>query len=63
MPDGTTNSAQVTNTCVPAGERPNKMPIFISGVRDTHAFLACLRASCPGGPIKKRDVDGRTINS
>jgi hypothetical protein len=49
MPDGTTNSAQVTNTCVLARQRPNKTPIFISGVRDTRAFLACLRASCPGG--------------
>ena len=25
------------------------MPIFISGVTDTRAFLAWLRASCPGG--------------
>jgi len=39
----------VTNTCLPAGERPNKIPIFISGVRDTRAFLAWLRTSCPGG--------------
>jgi hypothetical protein len=46
MPDGTTIRAQVVNTCLPAGERPNKTPIFISGVRDTRAFL--LRASCPG---------------
>jgi hypothetical protein len=45
MPDGTTNHAQVANTCLPAGERPNKMPIFISGVREARAFLA----SCPGG--------------
>jgi hypothetical protein len=49
MLDGTTIRAQVANTCLPAGERPNKTPIFISGVRDTHAFLAWLRASCPGG--------------
>jgi len=48
-PDGTTTSAQVTNTCLPAGERPNKTAIFISGVRDTRAFLAWLRAYCPGG--------------
>jgi len=48
-PDGTTTSAQVTNTCLPAGEHPNKTPIFISGVHDTCAFLAWLRASCPGG--------------
>jgi hypothetical protein len=49
MPNGTTNRAQVANTCLPAGERPNKTPIFISGVRDTRAFLAWLRAACPGG--------------
>jgi hypothetical protein len=48
-PDGTTTHAQVTNACFAAGERPNKTPIFISGVRDTHSFLAWLRASCPGG--------------
>jgi len=49
MPDGTTTNAQVTNACLPAGQRPNKTPIFISGVIDTRAFLAWLRASCPGG--------------
>jgi hypothetical protein len=38
MPDGTTIRAQVANTCLPAGDRPNKTPIFISGVRDTRAF-------------------------
>ena len=43
MPDGTTASAHVTNTCIPAGDRPNKTPIFISGVHDTRAFLAWLR--------------------
>jgi len=52
MPDGTTLNAQVANTCLPAGQRPNKTPIFISGVRDTRAFLAWLRASCPDGPTK-----------
>jgi hypothetical protein len=40
MPDGATLNAQVANTCLPAGERPNKTPIFISGFRDTRAFLA-----------------------
>ena len=49
MPDGTTTHAQVTNVCFPAAERPNKTPIFISGDRDTRAFLAWLRASFPGG--------------
>ena len=48
-PDGTTPNAQVTNTCLSGGERPYKNPIFISGARDTRAFLAWLRASCPGG--------------
>jgi len=49
MPDGTTSNAQVANACLPAGQLPNKTPIFISGVTDTRAFLAWLRASCPGG--------------
>jgi hypothetical protein len=39
-PVGTTPNAQVANTWVPAGERPNNTPIFISGVRDARAFLA-----------------------
>jgi hypothetical protein len=49
MPDGTTDRAQVANTWLPAGESPNKPPIFISGVRDNRSFLSWLRASCPGG--------------
>jgi len=48
-PDGTTANAQVVNACPPAGERPNKTPIFISVASDTRSFLAWLRASCPGG--------------
>ena len=48
-PDGTTNHAHVANACLPAEQLPNKTPIFISGVSDTCAFLARLRASCPGG--------------
>jgi len=40
MPDGPTVNAQVANTCLPAGDRPNKTPTFISGGRDTRAFLA-----------------------
>ena len=48
-PDGTTTNAQVANTCLPAGERRNKRPIFISGFRDARAFLVWLWASCPGG--------------
>jgi hypothetical protein len=47
MPYGTTTTAQVANTCVPAGERPKKTPIFITGVNDTRVFLAWLRASYP----------------
>jgi len=48
MPVGsTTTTAHVTNPILLAGESPNKTPIFISGVGDTRAFLACLRSSCP----------------
>jgi hypothetical protein len=39
-PDGTTLNAQMANTGLPAGQHPNKKPIFISGVHDTRAFLA-----------------------
>jgi hypothetical protein len=45
MPTGTTSATHVATTCVPAGERPNKTPIFITVVADTREFLACLRAS------------------
>jgi hypothetical protein len=34
---------------VPAGERRNKAPIFVSGVNDTRGFLNWLRESCPSG--------------
>ena len=51
MPDSTIHNAQVTNACLPAGQRPNKTPIFISGFTDTRAFLACFREFCPGGMI------------
>jgi hypothetical protein len=46
-PVGTTTTAHVATTCVPAGQRPNKTPIFISGFADTRSFLVCLWASCP----------------
>ena len=46
---GTTPHAQVANICLPAGERPNKTLIFITGVSGARSFLAWLRASCPGG--------------
>jgi hypothetical protein len=39
----------VTNTCLPAGQRPKKTPIFISGATETPTFLSWLRESCPGG--------------
>ena len=42
MPAGTT-SAHI----VPAGERHNKMPIFVSRITDTRDFLTWLRAPCP----------------
>jgi hypothetical protein len=48
-PDGTTPHTQLTNTCLPAGERPNKKPTFITGVSDAWAFLAWWRASYPCG--------------
>jgi hypothetical protein len=38
-----------TTTVIPAGERHNKTPIYVSGVTDTHEFLAWLRESCPSG--------------
>jgi hypothetical protein len=47
--DGTTPHTQVANTCLPERERPNKTPVFITGVGDSRTFLAWLRASCPGG--------------
>ena len=49
IPDGTTTHAKMTKACLPAEERPNKTPTFISSARDTRAFLAWLRASCFGG--------------
>jgi hypothetical protein len=45
-PDGTTQHAQVANTCLPAGQRPNKAPIFITGVSEARTFQAWLRAAC-----------------
>jgi len=47
MPVGTSVDTHVANPCLPAGERPNKTPIFITGVGDTRAFLAWLWSSCP----------------
>jgi len=47
--DGTTLNAHVACNYLPAGELSNKTPVFISGARNTRAFLARLRESCPGG--------------
>jgi len=47
MPVGTTVDAHVANPCLPAGECPNKTPIFITIVGDTRVFLVCLRSTCP----------------
>jgi hypothetical protein len=33
-PNGTTPNAHVTDTCVPAGDRPNNSPTFITGLSD-----------------------------
>jgi len=56
-PDGTTPNAGVTNTCLPAGELPNKTPIFLSGVRDARTFLAWFQASCPGGLMAQLNAE------
>ena len=48
-PDNTTLKAQETNTCLPAGERPNKTPSFFSEIREARTFVAWLRVSCHGG--------------
>ena len=50
-PDGTTIQAHVATDFLPAGQRPNKTPIFISGASDTRAFLFCLRAFSPVGLV------------
>jgi hypothetical protein len=50
MPDGTISNAQVaTNNVAPAGERQNKTPIYVSGVRDMCDFLSWIWASCQSG--------------
>jgi hypothetical protein len=47
VPVGTTTNAHVDSASLPAGERSNKTPIFITGVDGNRAFLAWLQASCP----------------
>lgn len=39
-PDGTTTNSQANSTCLPAGELPNKTPIFIKRMSDARTFLA-----------------------
>jgi len=56
-PDGTTPNEQVANTYLSKGERPNKTPVFISGARDTRAFLTWLRGSCLGGLTAQLKAD------
>jgi hypothetical protein len=46
-PDGTTIRSQLASTMLPAAERPNKTPIFISGVRDTRAFIGLVTGILP----------------
>jgi hypothetical protein len=48
-PDDNSQYAQVANICLPTGQRPNRTPIFITSISDTHGFLAWLGASFPGG--------------
>jgi len=43
-PDGTINHAHVANVYLPAGQRPNNTPIFISMVSDIRSILALLLA-------------------
>ena len=47
---GPLSSMQVGTTeagAVPKGKRPNKTPVFVTGVTDTRGFLAWLRTLCP----------------
>jgi hypothetical protein len=57
---GTTTTTHVANYD-PAGERPNKTPTFSSGVDDTRAFLAGLRASCHDGLTVHLKGDGLMV--
>jgi hypothetical protein len=61
MPVGATKNAQVANASLPAGERSNKNPILISGIDDTRAFLAWLRASCPCKPTAQLKAEKLVI--
>ena len=56
-PAVTTLYAHVATTCVPAGERPNKTPVFILGISDTCSFLVWLRASYLSGLTAQLEVE------
>jgi hypothetical protein len=43
-PDGVTSPIVQVNKCVPAGERRNKTPVCISGMKDEHRFLDWIRS-------------------
>jgi hypothetical protein len=42
-PNGTTTNAQLTNTCLAAGQRANKTPIFITGMTPVLSWPDCGR--------------------
>jgi hypothetical protein len=46
---GTPDTPMETTTVASAGERHTKAPSYVSGVTDTHGFLAWLRKSYPSG--------------
>lgn len=60
-PDGTSQNAHVTNTCVTAEGDLKKTPIFISGVSDIRSLLAWLRSSCPDGLIAQLKSEKSTV--
>jgi hypothetical protein len=57
MPAGTT----LTDKVAPAGERPNKTPIFVSGVSDSRGFLTWLRTQCPSSLSAQLKAEKLTI--
>ena len=48
-PAGTTSAVSKVAAPVPARQRRNRTPNFITGVTDTHGFLAWLWSRCPKG--------------
>ena len=47
IPNGTTRPAHVKKSFIPAGEYPNKTPIFVTGDSDTCAFLSMVAGVLP----------------